>query len=100
MALTLYGEKYWISPYVLTCYASLRELGIPFDMKIVSLGDGEQKAAAFAPSLTRKVPAIEHDGFWLAESSAIVEYLEEVFGGPQRLQYGLDHRQLCLHRHG
>lgn len=82
MAITLYGEKYWISPYVLTCYATLREMAIPFETKVVSLEDGEHKQAIFAPTLTRKVPALEHDGFWLAESSAIVEYLEDSFAGP------------------
>ncbi len=82
MGITLYGEKFWISPYVLTCYATLREMAIPFEMKAVSLGDGEQKHASFAATVTRKVPALEHDGFWLAESSAIVEYLEDAFAGP------------------
>ena len=33
-------------------------------------------------SLTAKVPALEHDDFWLAESSAIAEYLEEAFPPP------------------
>jgi glutathione S-transferase len=82
MTITLYGDEHWISPYVLTCYVSLREMGIPFETKPVSLASGEHQRADFAPSLTRKVPAIVHDGFWLSESSAIVEYLEECFGGP------------------
>ena len=30
-------------------------------------------------SLTSRVPALEHDGFWLGESSAIVEYLDDAF---------------------
>src|SRR5262249_22128720 len=34
-------------------------------------------------SITGRIPAIEHEGFWLAESSAIVEYLEDLFPAPR-----------------
>ena len=83
MSITLYGEKFWISPYVLSCFVALKEKGLPFEVKIVSLGDKEQLQPGFARSLTSKVPALDHDGFWIAESSAIVEYLEDVFPAPK-----------------
>jgi glutathione S-transferase len=79
MSLTLYADRFWISPYVYSCFVALREKGIPFEVREVSLGEGEQRRPEFAPSLTTRVPALEHDGFWLAESSAIVEYLDELF---------------------
>src|SRR4051794_38893856 len=83
MSITLYGEKYWISPYVLSCFVALKEKGLPFEVKPISLGDKEQLQASFAKSVPSKVPALEHDGFWLAESSAIVESLEDVFPAPK-----------------
>ena len=83
MSITLYGEKYWISPYVLSCFVALKEKALPFALKALSLGDKEQLEPSFARSLTSKVPALEHDGFWIAESSAIVEYLEEAFPAPK-----------------
>lgn len=83
MAITLYGETYWFSPYVFTAFVALKEKGVDFDVKIVDLAKGEQKTQAFAPTLTGRVPALEHDGFWLAESSAIAEYVDEAFPGPR-----------------
>jgi glutathione S-transferase len=32
--------------------------------------------------LTARVPMLDHDGFFLSESTAIIEYLEEVFPAP------------------
>jgi glutathione S-transferase len=85
MAITLYGEPYWYSPYVFTAFVALKEKGVEFETKVVSLDAGEQKSAAFAPSITGRVPALEHDGFWLAESSAIAEYVDESFPGARLL---------------
>ena len=84
MSLTLYSELFWISPYVFTCFVALREKGIAFDVKEISLGDGEHLRPPFCDaSLTAKVPALEHDGFWIGESMAIVEYIEEAFPAPR-----------------
>jgi glutathione S-transferase len=40
--LTLYGDAFWISPYVFSCFVALREKGLPFAVVEVSLADGEQ----------------------------------------------------------
>jgi len=85
MSLTLYGENYWYSPYVFSAYVALTEKGVAFDTRVISLENGEHKAATFTASITGRVPALEHDGFWLAESSAIVEYVDETFAGPRLL---------------
>src|SRR5262249_25251350 len=46
----------------------------------------------FAQSITLRVPALEHDGFWLAESSAIAEYVDEAFPGPRLFPSGTRER--------
>lgn len=81
--LTLHGETFWISPYVFSCFVTLREKGLPFTVVEISLADGEQRRDAYRDrAFTGKVPALAHGDFWLTESSAIIEYLEEVFPAP------------------
>lgn len=82
-SVTLYSDGFWISPYVFTCFVALREKGVPFDVKEVRLQAGEQQALEYRErSWSGRVPAIAHGDFWLTESSAIVEYLEETFAPP------------------
>src|ERR671931_2566047 len=82
--LTLFGERFWISPYVYSCWVALREKGLPFEMSIVSLDKKEQRRPEYRErTVTGKVPALQHGDFWLAESSAIIEYLDETFAPPQ-----------------
>lgn len=77
---TLYGESLWISPYVFSSFVALQEKEIPFDVVELMLVEGEQLGEVYRDrSLTGRVPSLEHDGFRLAESSAIAEYLDEVF---------------------
>ncbi len=84
--LVLYHDRFWISPYVYSVFVALREKGLAFEEKAVALDAKEQHAPAFRDrSLTAKVPALTHGDFWLTESSAIVEYLDEVFPGPRLL---------------
>src|SRR5258706_8678912 len=76
----LYTDAFYVSPYVFSCYVSLRERGLPFQLKKVALHEQEQRAVGYrATSLTGRVPALEHEGFWVSESSAILEYLDETF---------------------
>jgi glutathione S-transferase len=83
MALTLYIDSYSISPYAFSVYVALEEKGVPYVWKTVSLPDKQhQRPEYLGPSVTGRVPAIEHDGFWLAESGAIVDYLDDVFTAP------------------
>jgi glutathione S-transferase len=86
MSLTLYSDRFWISPFVFSCYVTLKEKGVPFDLVELALDKQETRKPDYvAHTLTAKVPALEHDGFWLAESSAIIEYLDEQFPSPRVL---------------
>ena len=81
--ITLYGDAFYISPYVFNCYVALKEKGVPFTYTPIALQSAEQRSADFAAkSVTSRVPALTHGDFALAESSAIVEYLEDVFTPP------------------
>jgi glutathione S-transferase len=83
MAFTLYVETFYFSPYVFSSFVALKEKKAAFDMSEVSLVDGDHFAQAYAsPAVTGRIPSLDHDGFRLAESSAIAEYLEEVLPPP------------------
>jgi glutathione S-transferase len=95
MTITLYAEPSWDSPYVFTVLVALKEKGLPFEVRVLDLARGEQREAGFARrSLTARVPCIEHEGFTLSESTAIVEYLDECFPkiGPTLLPRTLQER--------
>jgi glutathione S-transferase len=82
--IVLYGNDTWTSPYVFSAFVALREKGLPFTMKLVSLERQEHQRPEYRePSITGRVPALRHGDFWLAESSAIDEYLEEAFPPPR-----------------
>lgn len=81
--IVLYGEKHWDSPYVFTTFVALLEKGVPFEVRLLDLEAGDQRAAEYREaSLTARVPCIDHNGFVLSESPAIVEYLDEAFPAP------------------
>jgi glutathione S-transferase len=53
--------------------------GLDFESHVVELGKKEQlNPEYFDKSITGRVPSLRHKDFWLAESSAIIEYLDEV----------------------
>jgi glutathione S-transferase len=82
----------YASPYALSAYVALREKKVEFTVETVDLDAGAQGAASLrAQSPTWRVPALLHGDFTLTESSAIAEYLDEMFIGPRL--YPLDPRQ-------
>ena len=95
--LTLYRDAFWISPYVYSCWVALEEKQLGYDVVEVSLGAGAQREPGYADStITGRVPALRHGDFMLAESSAIVEYLEDAFPGePPMLPRDLRARARC-----
>jgi glutathione S-transferase len=81
--LVLYGNEGYTSPYVFSAFVTLEEKKVPFRVETLSLEKGEHRKPGYAaPSYTGRVPAIRHGDFWLAESSAIDEYVDEAFPPP------------------
>jgi glutathione S-transferase len=80
--IVLHVEPRWISPYVFSCFVTLEEKRVPYEVAVLDSARDETKAPShLARTTTGRVPALVHDDFGLAESSAIVEYLDEVFPG-------------------
>lgn len=81
--LVLYGNDTYTSPYVFSAFVTLTEKRVPFRLEVLSLEKREHHRPEYAgASFTGKVPALRHGDFWLAESSAIDEYVEEAFPPP------------------
>ncbi len=81
--LHLYVDTQFASPYAMSAFVALHEKGVAFKVSTVDLGAQENQRAVFAAmSLTQRVPTLVHNGFALSESSAIAEYVNEVFPGP------------------
>ena len=86
MAITLYSDGFYISPFVFTVFVTLEEKRLPYTLEQVKLQDKQQHRPEYREqSLLGRVPALDHDGFRLAESAAIVEYLEDAFPSPRVL---------------
>ncbi len=76
----LYTDSQFLSPYAFTVFVGLHEKQIPFEIATIDLGQQGQFEISFVEkSLTAKVPVLEHNDFALSESSAILEYLEELY---------------------
>jgi glutathione S-transferase len=81
--IVLYGDHRWDSPWVFSAFVALGEKKLPMTLRAVDLGNREQHAGDYPMrTLTARVPAIDHDGFVLSESLAIIEYLEDTFPAP------------------
>jgi len=82
--LTLFGSADYASPYVFSAFVALKEKGLQFQYQGMSLERREHDRPEYRdPSVTGRVPALRHGDFWLAESSAIDEYLEDAFPPPK-----------------
>jgi glutathione S-transferase len=79
--LTLYVDTTFTSPYAMSVYVTLLEKKLPFKLEVVDLDKGVNLVPPYRDlGLTGRVPTLVHGDFVLAESSAIIEYLEESFG--------------------
>jgi glutathione S-transferase len=82
--LALYMEAFWRNPWDCTVYAALREKGLAFHTSISMIRRGVGAIDALrARTFTGSAPVLQHGSFWIAESLAIVEYLEDAFPPPQ-----------------
>lgn len=83
MSLSLYVDSNFASPYAMSVFVALTEKGLPFSVHTIDLDSGINKEDAYRSlAMTTRIPALDHDGFVLTESSAISEYLEETFPAP------------------
>lgn len=73
--LTLFADSKLDSPYAMSAFVALEEKGLPYALETVDLKNRP-------PGHTGRVPSLKHGDYWLAESSAIAEYLAETFPFP------------------
>jgi glutathione S-transferase len=78
---TVYGAPY--STYVRAVRLALEEKGVPYDLVEVDiLSEEGAPAEHYARQPFGKIPAFEHAGFPLYETTAINHYIDEAFDGP------------------
>jgi glutathione S-transferase len=66
------------SPYAWRVWLALERKGVPYHLKTLSFDAGDLKTPEFtAINPRRRVPVLVDDDFVLAESAAIVEYIED-----------------------
>ena len=82
--IVLYADKQLTSPYVMSVAVALAEKGLKYELQRVDLHKRENLDDTYRTrSLTSRVPTLVHGKFSLSESSAIDEYLEDVFPPPE-----------------
>jgi glutathione S-transferase len=80
--LNLYVDAKYLSPYAMSAFVALSEKELAFFTTPIDLSAGANHDANYAAtSITSRIPTLIHDGFALSESSAIDEYIDEVFPG-------------------
>lgn len=77
----LYVDSHWDSPYALSAFVALAEKGLAFEATEVALDKKEHENTGYR-ALTSRIPCLVEGDFWLSESSAIAEYLEEAYPPP------------------
>jgi glutathione S-transferase len=76
-------EPHWVSPYVFSCFVALTEKELDFDIHVLDTDKGETRTPEYLTrTITGRVPSLIHDGYGVAESTAIVDYLDDAF--PER----------------
>ena len=76
----LYGSS--LSPYVRKVLAYAGEKGIDLDLQPTGAAPGQPSAEFLEASPLRKMPAFRDEDYTLADSSAIIHYLEARFPDP------------------
>ena len=68
------------SPYVRMPLLACEEKGAPYQLAVMQMGQ-TKSAEHLARHPFGRIPAMEHDGFWLYETAAIIRYVDQVFTG-------------------
>jgi glutathione S-transferase len=80
MAMLLYADSRFTSPYAMSVFVALTEKQLPFEIRTLDLEAGANNDPDYArTSLTQRVPTLIDGDFALSESSAIAEYLDDAF---------------------
>ena len=81
--LTLFVDGYFTNCWDATCFVALTEKQVEFTTARALLRDGQGVPAALKEQTAiARIPALRHGEFWLTESLAIAEYLEDAFPSP------------------
>ena len=82
-SISLFVDGYFVNQWDATCVVALEEKQLAYSMARALLRDGGGVTPGLAGrTQIARVPALNHGDVWLSESSAIVEYLDEVFPAP------------------
>lgn len=85
MGIRLYGSP--LSPYARASRAACAEKGVEYEL--VSIGPADLREPDYAKRHPfRKLPALDANGTRLFETSAIMRYIDEAYGGNVQLQPG------------
>lgn len=91
MTVTLYGAPY--SVYTRSVRLALIEKGVDHVLELVDVhGPGGLPPEHLARQPFGKIPVLDHDGFLLYETVAILRYVDEVFPGPALQPVDARHR--------
>lgn len=81
--IVLYIDAFWSNPWDCAPFVALREKGVAFSTAIALVREGAGVTPAIRyQAFTGLEPALQHGDFWLAESMAIIEYIEDIFPPP------------------
>jgi glutathione S-transferase len=79
--LVLYIDAHWANTWDCGPYVALREKGLEFSTAIALVRSGVNPGIR-QHAYTGLEPALQHGDFWVAESMAIIEYVEDCFQPP------------------
>jgi glutathione S-transferase len=83
MAMLLYADSQFTSPYAMSVFVALTEKELPFEIRTLDLATGENSAPDYArTSVTQRVLTLIDGDFALSESSAVAEYLNDAYPNP------------------
>jgi len=83
LPITLFVDAFFCTRFDFRCFVTLEEKGLEYAVSRVMMTEGQGLTQNYKDlSWTARVPGMVHGDFWLAESIAIVEYLEDFFPAP------------------